>query len=79
MDERTLREEALEGVNGGVGGLGHVRFPDLAEDFARASRCSACPNRDLKAHHGICMEGYMELLNDFTRGGPMQMRCRRRP
>ncbi len=79
MDERTLRDEALEGVSGGVGGMGRASFPAVAEDFARASRCRDCPNRDLKLHHGICMEEYLVLLNEFTIGGPIQMRCRRRP
>lgn len=71
--EQALRDETLEGVSGGL-----RRFPDLADDFARASRCFACPYRDLKLHHGICMEEYMALLSDFTKGGPMQMRCSRR-
>lgn len=76
MDERTLREEELNGVSGGVGGM---RFARVAEDFVQANRCSVCPKRNLRLHYGMCTEEYNRLLLDWSGGGSVDMRCTRRP
>lgn len=76
MDERTLREEELTAVSGGAG---EVSFARLAEDFVRANRCAVCPNRHLKRCYGMCTEEYNRLLLDWSKGGPVNTRCVRRP
>ncbi len=76
MDERALRTEELDGVSGGAGGRD---FPALAESFVRANRCALCPSGRHKLRHGMCMEEYGRLLLEWSGGGPVDMRCARRP
>ena len=75
MDENALREEELSGVSGGAG---ERSFAAVAEDFARANRCSGCPNRNLRLHSGICTEENNRLLMEWSGSGPVAMRCKRR-
>lgn len=75
MDERTLREEELTNVTGGVG---NGNFAGLTDDFARANGCALCSNRVSWRHNGVCWEEYHRLLSGWTNGDAVEMRCTRR-
>ncbi len=74
MDERTLREE-LAGVSGGAGGMS---FAAVADDFVRLNRCDACSNRSLRRPYRMYTEEYNCLLMEWSGGGPVEPRCKRR-
>ena len=73
--ENILNEQELESVTGGAAG---VDFSRLTEDFARVNRCAGCPHKMIYRQHEMCMEVYGDLLQRFTNGAPVDMRCTRR-
>lgn len=74
MDERFLSDEELAGASGGAAGS---EFPRIADNFARASRCADCPNRNIYSARGMCMEVYLDLLAKFSMDKPIGERCER--
>lgn len=72
MDKNMLLDEQKENVAAGTDGQSFAR---LAEDFARVNRCADCPHKMIYRQHEMCMEVYSELLQSYTSGKPVGMRC----
>lgn len=75
MKEREVQENELAAVAGGGDGRS---FAQLTEDFARENRCANCPHKMIYRQHEMCVEVYVQLLQSYTRGRDVDMRCTRR-
>lgn len=59
-------------------GKGEIAFSQIEEDFAAASGCHTCPHRNIYRKFEMCLEGYAELLQNYSKGVPSVARCLRR-
>lgn len=62
-----------EGFSDELAGAGD--FSRIAEEAAWKNGCAGCPRRNLYGAHGMCLEAYSELLQNFSMGKSGGVRC----